>query len=118
MNRSLILNILIAIFVLLFVYPGSAKLIHFADNVKAMHRQPLATWLTDFLTYAVPIAEMIIVALLIPEKIKLAGLYLFTAMMIVFTGYVILVLGNYYGIIPCLCVGIMKSLSWTAHLFI
>ena len=111
------LNILIALFVLLFAYAATAKLIHFSETVKAMHRQPLATWLTDVLPYVLPIAEVIVVVLLIPERTKLAGLYLFTAMMIIFTGYIVLVLGNHFSIIPCSCGGLMKTLNWTTHLY-
>lgn len=119
MKRSLsLLDILIALFVLLFVYTASAKLLLFADNVKSMHNQPLAGWLADFLVYAIPICELIIVALLIIERAKLVGLYLFTAMMMAFTGYVALVLSNHYGRIPCSCGGVMKELNWKAHLYL
>lgn len=118
MKRNSILEILIALFVLLFAYTAFAKLLHFAENVKAMHNQPLPTWLTSILIYALPISELIVVALLMIEKTRLLALYLFTGMMLAFTGYVALVLSNYYGRIPCSCGGMLKQLNWEAHLYL
>lgn len=118
MKSNLLLDVLIALFVLLFVYTASAKLMNFGDHVKAMHNQPLAGWLINILIYAIPIIEILVVALLLRETTKLVGLYIFTTSMIFFTGYVALVLSNHYARIPCSCVGLMKQLNWHAHLSI
>lgn len=116
MKRKNIVDVLISLFVLLFIYTAANKLINFEYNVRSMHNQPLVTWLVEILIYAVPISEILIVILLILNKTKLLGLYLFTAMMFIFSGYVALVLSNYYDRVPCSCGGLMKELGWKSHL--
>lgn len=118
MKRKTFVEILIALFILLFVYTASAKLFSFQENIMAMHNQPLARWLSDILIYAIPITELIVVALLCINRTKRIGILLFTTMMIMFTGYVALVLSNHYGRIPCSCGGLMKELKWQSHLYI
>lgn len=118
MKRSFILDIFISLFVLIFVYAAFAKIIDFSGHVKAMHNQPLAEWLINILVYAIPISEIIIVALLMTERTKLLGIYLFTTSMMAFTVYVGLIIGNHYGRIPCSCGGLMRQLNWNTHLYI
>lgn len=118
MKSKTIVDILISLFILLFIYTATSKLINFSDTVKSMHNQPLNRGLANFLIYAVPVSELIIVLLLVFNKTKLLGLYLFTGLMIIFTGYVALVLINYYDRIPCSCGGLMKEIGWRSHLYL
>lgn len=114
--KKILLELLIAILVILFVYTASVKLIKFEENVLAMKAQPLIPWLQSFLIYGVPISEIIAVILLAIPKYRRIGLYLTTVLLLCFTGYVILVNLNYYGRIPCSCGGVIRSFTWQQHL--
>lgn len=116
MKSKTIVDILISLFILLFIYTAASKIINWSDTVKAMHNQPLNKSLADFLIYTLPVIEIIVIILMMINKTKLIGLYIFTGMMILFSGYVGLVLSNYYGRIPCSCGGLIKEMGWKSHL--
>jgi hypothetical protein len=89
----------------------------FHEYVLSMRAQPLQHWLSSFLTYAVPISELIAVVLLISGKFRKQGLYLSLGLLLIFTGYISLVQLNYYGRIPCSCGGVIRYMTWNQHLF-
>jgi hypothetical protein len=71
--------------------------------------------------YGIPALELIAVFLLgvsffIKNRVRYAGLYLSQILMLVFTGYIILIKLNFYKYIPCSCGGAFKNLNWTQHL--
>ncbi|MGY0036285.1 MauE/DoxX family redox-associated membrane protein [Pedobacter sp. NJ-S-72] len=48
---------------------------------------------------------------------RLLGLILSALLMVLFTGYIALVLSGYYDHIPCSCGGVLNSLEWRTHLW-
>jgi len=68
------------------------------------------------LVWALPFTELAIVALLIFDRTRLAGLYAAFIVMIAFTFYTAVVLMHVFKYIPCSCGGIIKNLSWQQHL--
>ncbi|SEW51592.1 MauE/DoxX family redox-associated membrane protein [Chitinophaga arvensicola] len=115
-TKKILQELCIAMLVILFVYTASIKLMKFEEHSLAMKAQPLLPWLQNFLIYAVPFSEIIAVILLAIAKLRRVGLFLTTALLISFTGYVVLVNLNYYGRIPCSCGGVISSFSWQQHL--
>lgn len=100
--------------IFLFLYTGYSK---FADHerfYKGLSRLPLIGPIADVVSWLIPVTEIIIaVLLMIPRTIKL-GLYSFTTLMIIFTGYIasLMFLGSK---LPCICGGVIETLNWTQH---
>ena len=116
-TKKILLEICTALLIILFVYTPASKLMTFHEYVLSMRAQPLQHWLSSFLTYAVPISELIAVVLLISGKFRKQGLYLSLGLLLIFTGYISLVQLNYYGRIPCSCGGVIRYMTWNQHLF-
>lgn len=114
------------LFILLFLYTGLVKLINPDKFYGTLHASQLVKPFAPFLTYAVPIFELILfVLLLVPEKrigekkitCRKIGLIAGGILMLSFTVYIALMFLLYGNDLPCSCGGVMKELSWTAHIY-
>jgi putative oxidoreductase len=101
--------------IILWVYTAVTKLSDFRSFRVQMQIQPLPLWLTRTLVYLIPGSEIIAAALLLFVSTLKAGLYLTLVLMSVFTGYIGLVLLNYFGRTPCSCGGVIGLLNWQTH---
>lgn len=115
---KLINTLLIALLIALFVYTAVSKLSDIATFRGQMLNQPLPKTVTTVLIWLVPASELLAATLLAIPPLRLLGLYLSLLLMTTFTAYVALVLANTLAYVPCSCGGIMRSLSWQAHLAI
>ena len=106
-----------ALLILLFVYAAVSKLAGMTAFRHEMHNQNFPADVADTLTFLIPAAELLAVALLLSEKWQGAGLWLSAALMAAFTGYIALVLAGYWQRVPCSCGGVLKNMSWGPHLF-
>lgn len=116
MKQDIALKIICALLIFLFVYAAVSKLASFAEFRSDMYNQPLPAFVKPILIWAVPLAELAIVALLIFDTTRLAGLYASLVLMIAFTFYTAVVLLHFFTYVPCSCGGIIKNLSWGQHL--
>lgn len=114
-NRSIAM--ISALLVLLFIYTAVSKLLDFEEFSMQMYNQTLPRELATVLIWTLPATEILAALLLLFDRTRAFGLFLSVFLMILFTGYVALVLGNYFGRIPCSCGGVIRSLGWKAHLF-
>ncbi|MFY0255406.1 MauE/DoxX family redox-associated membrane protein [Chitinophaga sp. 30R24] len=114
--KKIILELLISSIVILFVYTPTSKLLKVQEYILAMKAQPLLPWFQQFLIYAVPTSEYLVVILLAIPKYRKIGLNLSLVLLILFTGYISLIQLNYYGRIPCSCGGVIRSMNWYEHL--
>lgn len=100
----------------LFIYTAYAKITDHDRFLKGLIRVHLISGFAVFISFAVPVVEIIIaMSLLIPRFAKI-GLYSFTATMAVFTIYIISAL-IWEKNLPCLCGGAIEKLSWTQHIW-
>lgn len=109
-------EIISILLVVLFVYTAASKLADFGSFQNQMNAQPLPEWLASLVVWTLPAVEISTGVLLIFSGTRLAGLYVSSALLLMFTGYVGLALAGAFGSIPCSCGGIIESLSWEAHL--
>lgn len=99
----------------LFLYTAYAKIIGHDRFLKGLIRIRVLTGLAVYISWAVPLTEVLIASLLILPKTFLWGLYAFTGLMVVFTGYITgMVL--WADQLPCHCGGAIEQLSWTQHI--
>lgn len=102
-------------FTILFCYASFSKMLDFENFQIQLAQSPLLSAYAGFISYAVIIAEFVIVALLCIKGTRLIGLYLSLGIMVSFTIYIYLIL-NYSDFVPCSCGGILEKLGWTEHL--
>lgn len=115
-TRAVVIETISFLFVLLFIYTASSKWLNLTKFIGQMNNQPFDAKYTPILVWGVPSIEIIIAILLMFNRTKLLGLCTATFLMAVFTGYVALVLSNFYGVLPCSCGGVIETLSWPQHL--
>jgi uncharacterized membrane protein YphA (DoxX/SURF4 family) len=115
--KPLLRSLPAALLILLFVYTVTSKLSDIPEFRHEMRNQNFPREMADALVYLVPGAEILAVVLLLSSRWYREGLLLSTALLFAFTGYISLVLAGYWKEVPCSCGGVLRNLSWGAHLF-
>ena len=115
-RRQILLEIIVSLLVLLFLYASISKLLDFRTFIKEMNNQPLPNSWTPFLVWFIPCSEITLSLALIFERTRLLGFYGSLVLMGLFTSYSIIILLRVFSYIPCSCGGIIKRLTWRQHL--
>jgi len=114
-KRNTIIEVIAALFILLFVYTGINKLIAFTTLKNVLVEYPIVGSIPVFTAWALPVTELIISLLLFFPRTKLWGLYSALTLMISFTLYLAYMLSSTTNL-PCTCGGLLQKLSWPQHL--
>jgi hypothetical protein len=115
MKRTTIIEIIIFLYSVLFIYTGISKLIEYSTFNQQLSESPIFAPIAPLISATLPWAEFIIVLLLILPRWRLKGFYLAFAMMTAFTVYIIGLLA-FTDNLPCSCGGIIAELSWPQHI--
>lgn len=113
--RNLIIEIICLLFVLLFVYAATSKLMDFQKFKIELGQSPLLSAFAEWFAVLVPTAEFIICTLLIIPKFRIIGLISAYGLMVMFTAYIFIIL-NYTSFVPCSCGGVLEKLDWKSHM--
>jgi len=114
-KKTLIVEVISALFILLFVYTAINKFLVINDLKKVLKNFPLIGSFPQLIAWGLPICESIIALLLFIPRTKLTGLYSSLTMMTAFTfylGYMLVFTPK----LPCTCGGMLQKLSWPQHL--
>jgi hypothetical protein len=116
-NRAaaITIEIIAALFILLFLYTALTKLEHRTRFVLAMRESPLIGNFANPLSWLVPMAEFSIVLCLIFPATRFAGLLMSTLLIFIFSGYIAYMLIS-KSHLPCNCGGVLEKMSWRQHL--
>jgi hypothetical protein len=114
-RRQLLVEVIVFLCVLLFVYAGSSKLIATDKFLAQIRNAPYIGPYAPVVVYAIPILEWVIALLLLWPRTRLWGFRLFTGLMVVFTVYIGLII-TVAPHIPCSCGGVLEQLGWGDHL--
>jgi putative oxidoreductase len=117
MKEEQIVEVIYLLLILLFGYTAVSKLADFNDFRSQMSKQVFSVPVREILLYTLPAIEILTAILLISSRFRLTGLVLSSVLMLLFTGYIILILSGYYQSIPCVCGGVLKMLNWRSHLW-
>jgi len=100
----------------LFLYTAYAKIIDHDRFLTGLLKVHIINGFAVCISYAVPIIEIIVALLLLIPRTANWGLFLFTAVMFVFTIYITsaLILEKH---LPCNCGGAIEKLSWLQHIW-
>jgi putative oxidoreductase len=114
--KARIINLVSFLFITMFTYAAVSKWLTFNVFVYQINKQPFDHKFMPFLIWGIPISEIVVSVLMMFEKTRTSGLKIATGMMIVFTGYIVLIKMNFFDKIPCSCGGAITQLTWTQHL--
>ncbi|WP_281228063.1 MauE/DoxX family redox-associated membrane protein [Flavobacterium aquiphilum] len=119
MKRSIYLHYFITsvcyLHVLVFTYAAASKLFDYQNFQIQLSQSPLISAFVVYVSWSVPLLELLISALLIFPKTRTIGLYACYFFMVMFTAYIFIIL-NYSSFVPCSCGGILEKMNWTEHL--
>lgn len=114
-TRQLTIEICGALLILLFLYTAVSKWLDFTKFTNSINNQPFDNSLTPLFIWGIPLSEVLVSLLLVIPSTRRWGFYLSLLMMLVFTGYIGLVLLNYFQRRPCGCGGAIEALDWEQH---
>lgn len=113
--KSVILDIICLLYMLLFVYAAVSKLLDYENFRVQLGQSPLLSAFASWVFWLVPLTELFIVGLLVVPRVRNLGLLASVSMMTMFTAYIFIVL-HYSSFVPCSCGGILEKMSWNVHL--
>ncbi len=113
--RNTIIEIISLLYVLLFVYAAVSKILDFENFQIQLGQSPLLSVYAWWVSFAVPVVEILISILLCIPRFKKIGLFSALGLMVMFSAYIFLIL-NFSSFIPCSCGGILEKMSWKVHL--
>lgn len=113
--KNFIIETICLLYVVLFVYAATSKLIDFENFKVQLGQSPLLTAFADYVAIIVPATEFLITAMLVIPRWRFYGLLAAFSLMVMFTTYIIIIL-NFSDFIPCSCGGILEKLGWKEHL--
>jgi|SRR5450432_256684 len=113
--KSITIDVITALFILLFVYAALSKLSDFEKFKVQLGKSPLILAYARWVAWIIPIFELILAGLLSVKRFQLLGLYASFSLMVIFSSYIVAIL-KFSEYIPCSCGGILENMSWTEHL--
>jgi uncharacterized membrane protein YphA (DoxX/SURF4 family) len=115
LNKTLLADIISWLFIVLFIYAANSKFLDYKKFEVQIGKSPLLFPFSHWVVWAVPSLEIAISIVLLSKRYQLAALYAALTLMLIFTGYIVIIL-NYGAYIPCSCGGILENMNWKQHL--
>jgi len=115
MKKNTIVELISALLLILFTYTALSKLLDFEKFKYQIGQSPFITNISWLVIWSIPSAEIIISIFLIFKRTRLAGLYLSFFLLLLFKGYIFIML-RYSSYLPCSCGGVLSIMSWKQHL--
>ncbi|PIF34525.1 putative membrane protein YphA (DoxX/SURF4 family) [Flavobacterium sp. 9] len=112
---SKIVEIISLLYILLFVYAAVSKLLDFENFQVQLGQSPLLSPYAVWVSWMVPVMELLIVILLLVPSCRNIGLLASISMMTMFTAYIFIIL-HYSSFVPCSCGGILEKMTWNVHM--
>ncbi|MCR8560767.1 hypothetical protein KXD93_24130 [Mucilaginibacter sp. BJC16-A38] len=116
MKKEVLIEVITALMILLFLYASFSKLVNIAAFVHSMQNQPFPKWFATLIVWTLPATEIAVSAMLVFEKTRLLGYYLFIGLMSAFSLYIGAILLHFFPYVPCTCGGVIQLLGWWQHL--
>jgi putative oxidoreductase len=115
LKPATIIEIIAALFILLFLYTALSKSFQISSTVDVLTKTPILSGLAEATAWSVVIAEYIIAVLLFLPRTRKAGLYTSLILMAGFTVYIGYMMA-FVPKLPCSCGGVLSKMTWTQHL--
>lgn len=115
MKKSIFVEIISMLFVILFVYTAISKFMDFTLFKETIATSPVLAPVASVVAWILPITEILVSVLLLIPAFRLKGLYASLGLMMAFTLYIIYIL-KFSPHVPCSCGGVIELMSWREHL--
>ena len=115
MKRNTLVEIIAALFILLFVYTAMSKFFEFKSFSYVLSKSPLIGDMAPVVAWGLPITELLIALLLLVPRTRRPGLWASFFIMLAFTGYLVYMI-YFTPDRPCSCGGVLKQMTWKQHL--
>lgn len=115
MQRHTIIQVITAIFILLFVYTALSKLQSLERFQGVLGKSEMLAPFASSIAIGLPVVELLVAALLFIPRSRLIGLYATGFLMAMFTGYILYMM-VFSPALPCTCGGVLRQLTWEQHL--
>jgi uncharacterized membrane protein YphA (DoxX/SURF4 family) len=113
--KSIFIEVVCLLYVLLFVYAAVSKLLDFENFQVQLGQSPLLSAFASWISWVVPFIELAVALVLMFPKWRSLGLLAGLSLMTMFTAYIFIVL-HYSSFVPCSCGGILEKMTWNTHL--
>jgi hypothetical protein len=114
MKKNTFIELISALLVFLFIYAALSKLLDFDKFKYQISQSPFITNISWLVIWSIPLSEIMISIFLLFKRTRSAGLYLSFLLMLLFTGYIFIML-KYSSYLPCSCGGVLSIMSWKQH---
>lgn len=114
-NRTIMAEVISALFIFLFVYAALNKMLDFEKFEVELGKSPVLNVFSRYIAFTMPVVELLIALLLIIKRFQYIALYASFSLMVIFSAYIITIL-NFSTYIPCSCGGILENMTWRQHL--
>ena len=115
MKKQIIIETICFLFVILFIYAATNKLLDYQKFSIQIGQSPLLTGFGDTIPWLVITSEIVVSVLLLIPNLRLVALYASFSLMVMFTAYIVAIL-NFSSYVPCSCGGVLEKLGWREHL--
>lgn len=116
MKKTLTIDIISALLLLLLLYTGISKLVEYEKFRDVLSTSPLLSGFAGIISRLLPVLEIFIAILLFVPATRFVGLISSFVLLLFLTGYLI-ILVFFAPRLPCNCGGVISSLNWTEHIF-
>ena len=114
-KKTIVPDIISALFILLFVYTSITKLIEHESFRAVLSQSPLIGINATILSWVLPILELFTATLLFIPSLRKWGFISSLILMLLFTGYITYMI-LFARDLPCSCGGIISRMTWRQHL--
>ena len=115
MRKTLVIDIISALLLILFLYTGISKLTAYSRFRDALANSPLLAPYVEVISWSFPIVEVALAVLLFIPASRFAGLIFSLFLLCILTVYVIYMV-LFIPKVPCSCGGVIEALSWKGHI--
>src|SRR5438034_9813703 len=115
MKRTIAIEIISALLLLLLAYTAISKFLEYESFSRVLSHSPLLQPFSKTIARFLPNLELAIGVMLFIPSTRIKGLYAAFFLLIIFTtylSYMIIFTPN----LPCTCGGVLKDLSWAEHI--
>ncbi|WP_454879779.1 MauE/DoxX family redox-associated membrane protein [Sphingobacterium detergens] len=104
-----------AILILLFVYTVLSKLADLNFFQYQLDNQVFSPTVSAALFFLLPLSQILAIVLLYMERYRMIGFIYSFGLLSIFTLYILLIIRDYFDRIPCICGGVITTISWEEH---
>jgi uncharacterized membrane protein YphA (DoxX/SURF4 family) len=115
MKKTVIIEIISFLLILLFVYAAMSKLFNYSDFKSQLIASPLIRTWAQIIAIVLPVIELITAVMLVVRGFRKYGMIFSIILMTSFTIYIAYML-LFQKHLPCSCGGVLKLMSWKQHL--